>query len=447
MSFAVSTARIDITPTVMTEMAGYGCVSTPRRATGTYSPLHATAVVLWDDGSPNVIISMDVEGIPAAWHQALRPRLVALASWASSDIVLIGTHTHNAPMAPDAPDPYILYNATDMTACNTHWAQLSDNIVALVTAALAAPRVTVTLDYQFATQNWSFNRAGLSYTETDVPVLTARKPDGLPAVIFFSYGTHPVTAGQQTLWDGDFPSAAVAVIEAAIPGCVAAFLPGPAGDQDPVYPRSWAERNRHGASLGQAVVQKASAAGRAVTGPLMTSLSSVTAPLMLPTTPAEWATLRASYVARLTNPPHGDAWAVRHAQRMIAAIDAGSGWATSITLPTQVWKLSGSPTLRLGFVAGELTSGYGVLFRNRFNGTNGLYIGGYANECVCYTVADTFFPPYDTNGSYEGGWDTDAPNAGGGSMGIYGFMGHFRYYPQAGALEGLLVAALTTQLT
>jgi hypothetical protein len=96
-----------------------------------------------------------------------------------------------------------------------------------------------------------------------VPILTARRADGLPAVVLFSYGTHPVTAGEQTMWDGDFPSAAAAVIEAAIPGCVAVFLPGPAGDQDPAWPRSWAERNRHGASLGQAVVQKASAPGRA----------------------------------------------------------------------------------------------------------------------------------------------------------------------------------------
>jgi hypothetical protein len=181
-----------------------------------------------------------------------------------------------------------------------------------------------------------------------------------------------------------------------------------------------------------------------VNGPLLTSLSSVTAPLLLPTTPAGWATLRAAYVTRLAS---STPWVVRHAQSMIELIDAGSGWAASITLPTQVWKLSGSPKLRLAFVAGELLSGYGVLFRNRFNGTNGLFIGGYANEVPCYVPADTCFPPYDTNGSYEGGWDTDAPDAAGGAAGVYGLMGHFRYYPQTGALEGLLVNALTAQLT
>jgi hypothetical protein len=122
----------------MTEMGGYGCAMTPRRATGTYSPLHATAVVLWDDGTPNLLVSLDVGFIPPAWHQALRPRLLALAGWASSDIVLFATHTHNAPMALNTPDAYILHAATDLTACTEYWTRLADDIVTTTTAALAA---------------------------------------------------------------------------------------------------------------------------------------------------------------------------------------------------------------------------------------------------------------------------------------------------------------------
>src|SRR5689334_3979096 len=98
MAFAVSTARVDITPTQLAFMGGYG-TPTPRLATGTYSRLYARCAILWDDGSPNAIVSVDSEGFAQPWHRALRARLLPLAAWSSSDIVLLSTHTHNGPAA------------------------------------------------------------------------------------------------------------------------------------------------------------------------------------------------------------------------------------------------------------------------------------------------------------------------------------------------------------
>lgn len=424
------------------EMGGYG-VATPRMATGTYSPLYARVTVIWDP-SPRAIITLDAGTLPAAWSSALLIRLVALRSWSASDIVLLATHTHNAPMTPTDPDPWITYGATDLTACNVYWTELADTIVNLVDSALLSSHITVTLDYQATSQTWSASRTQpTTYNETTVPVLVARRSNGVPAAVLFGYGCHAVSAGSQTLWDGDYPSGACGVIEGAIPNCHAQFIPGPAGDQDPTYvPRGWANRNILSAHLGDAVVQAANVPGRALTGAITTSRSTVSLALQI----GSLASLRAGYAARLTNPAFAPyPLYTRHAQWAIDQIDAGAA-ATSITLPIQVWRL-GSPVLRLLFLGGEPVAGFGLWTRNHYGGTNGVVIAGNATNMTCYVVGDTFFPPYDSNGSYEGGWNSYDPGLAGESMCVYAHIGHFRCSPDPLAAEPVLLAAITAALT
>lgn len=431
---------MDITPAPM-EMGGY-YAATPRLATGTYSPLYARVVVLWDP-APQAIVTLDVGTLPAAWSAALLPRLLALSTWSMADIVLLGTHTHNAPMSPSDPDPWITYGATNLSVCNAYWAQLADIVVDLVTDALAQAQVVVTLDYQATSQSWSASRTQpTTYIESTVPVLVARRSTGVPAAVLFGYGCHPVTAGSQTLWDGDFPAGACAVIEGAIPNCHAQFIPGPAGDQDPTYtPRGWANRNILSAHLGDAVVKAASIAGRPLTGAITTSRSTASLALQI----GDWAALRAGYASRLNNPAFAAyPMYLRHAQWAIDQIDADTA-ATSITLPIQVWRL-GSPLLRLLFLGGEPASGFGLWARNHYGGTNGVVVVGYSTNTTCYVVGDTFFPPYDSNGSYEGGWNSYDPALAGESMCVYAHVGHFRYSPDPLAAEPVLLAAITAAL-
>ena len=436
----LATARTDITPAPMA-MGGYTS-PTPRMATGTYSPLYARVTVLRDP-APRAIVTLDVGTLPAAWSAALLARLVALTTWTSSDIVLLGTHTHNAPMSPSDPDPWITYGATDLTACTAYWTALADEVVELVTTALGGPQTAVTLDYQATSQSWSASRTQpATYTETTVPVLVARRTNGIPAAVLFGYGCHPVTAGSQTLFDGDYPSGACAVVEAAIPECHAQFIPGPAGDQDPTYvPRGWANRNILSARLGNEVVKTASVAGRALTGAITIARSSVNLALQA----SDLVGLRAGYASRLTNPAFAAyPLYLRHAQWAIDRIDAGSP-PTTITLPIQMWRL-GSPILRLLFLGGEPVSGFGLWVRNHYGGTSGIVLVGYATDTQCYVVGDTFFPPYDSNGSYEGGWNSYDPALAGESMCAYAHVGHFRYSPDPLAAEPVLLAALTAAL-
>lgn len=441
---AVSSAKIDITPRPGENpyMAGFG-VDVPRRATGTASPLYARCVILWDDGYPNAIVVSDVLGFSGPLHQSIRQQVVALNSqWVDSDVVLAAQHTHNGPVLPDELDPYISYNLTDLAPVNSYADALRTKIVNVVSTALNAPRVPCTLDYKVAQQAFSYNREGLSYRETAVPVLVARKSNGQPAAVVFSYGTHPVAGGSQALWDGDYPARACSVIESAIPGCFALFLLGPHGDQDPTGSPGWNLRSALGGQLGNAVVSAAVSAGRAVRGPIMTSLQRVDLPLDVTDTPANLAAVRAAYVVRRDNAALPGFYR-RHAETMIHEVDTHS-FATTVPLPLHVWKLQGSPMLRIALTGGELVSGYGVYLRNRYGGAAGIIVGGSADDVPSYVPSNELLPPIRSGGSYAGGWDPDFPGIAGGSMTVYRQIGHFK--AGTGGVESTLLAALTSAL-
>lgn len=447
MSFSVSTAKVDITPTLSTNpyLAGYGAQSSARVATSStpYAQLFARCLILWEDGKPHAIVTLDVLNIPRSVHLSVRPKILALASWWSADVILQATHTHNGPVLVDSLQPYLSYALSDLTLVRSYTAWLEQKIVDVVRTALNATKTAVTLDYHVTTSGIAFNRAGLPYVETAVPVLTARKSNGVPRAIIFSYGCHPIAAGMRTLYDGDFPAGACEYIESSISGCFPIYLQGTAGDQDPRGVWSWGLRDQYSEDLGRSAVDVASSAGRVLTGPLQTSYDEMSLPLDILNSTSNLAAVRSAFVTRMGNPQGQPAWYQRHAQVMVSRIDSNT-LETEIINPSHVWKLQGSPMLRIALTGGEVVSGYGVYFRNRYNGSNGLVIGGYANEVSCYIPSNEFLPPYMPSGSYEGGWDPDFPGIGGGNLTVYGHLARFK--AGSSGVEAAYINALNAQL-
>jgi hypothetical protein len=449
MAFKISTAKVVITPPPGANpyMGGYGVQSEPRVVLNDSpfkQPLYARCAILWDSGKPKAIVSLDILGIPRDVNKAVRPRLVALTSWTSADIVLVATHTHSGPaLSGNALNPYIAYDLVDLGLVDSYTAWLQDRIVDVVNDALKGAQTGVTVDYRVGSMNFAFNRAGLPTVETAVPVIAARGAKGKLRAILFSYGCHPVSAGWQEQWDGDYPAEACDVIEKAT-GAFALYIPGPAGDQDPSGARGWNLRTAQGKSLGDAVVSAAKTSGRTLSGPVTTKITEVQLPLDITATPENLAAVRSDFVTRMGNPSGQPAFYQRHAESMITRIDS-STYATAVPNPSQVWSIAASPALRMAFVGGELLSGYAAYFRARYGGTNGLFIGGYANETNSYVPANDLLPPLAPSwGSYEGGWDSDYAGIAGGSMTVYPQIAHFR--AGSSGVESAVINALTTQL-
>ena len=454
MSLAISTAKADITPPPGTPLAGFG-EDSPRLTTGATAPLYARCVILWDSGWPNVIVTCDTLAIPRAVNLALRAQIEPLGPPGTpighEDLAITATHTHNGGALTGELDPYIAYNVTPGSAADgaiqAYTAQLQASVVGCVQAALGAPQTPCTLDYQVTTQNFAYNREGLPYTETAVPVLAARDAStGALLALLFSYGAHPVAGGPQTVSDPDYPGAACAWIEAQHPGVFAQFLLGPAGDQDP-NGTSWSlgYAQSLGQGLGAAVLTAAGSPGRTVSGPIGTAYQDLTIPLDISTTASNLAAVRADYVVREGNMSL-PSWYRRHAQQMIGQIDAKS-FARSVNLPVQVWTLQGATPLYLALTGGELVSGYAVYLRGLHGGPQGIWVCGYANEDPAYIPSNELL----TSGGalhYACGWDTDYPGIAGGAMTVYGCLGHFKVPPCSASVdvEQILLGALAGML-
>ncbi|MEO3769280.1 hypothetical protein [Micromonospora sp. B9E7] len=440
----LSVGKVEITPPVGTYLAGYG-VDVPRRSTGTAAALFARCTILWHAGVPHVIVSADVLGFARGLHQSIRSQVLALGL-ASENFALTATHTHNGPVLPDKLDPFIAYamNSTVRAQVRAFGDQLATRIVQLVRDTLDGPRTACTLDYQVVKQNFSYNRESLPYVESDVPVLTARTPGGEPLAVLFSYGCHPVTAGSQTMFDPDYPGDAVTRIEQAT-GAFAQFLLGPAGDQNPAGARGWAQRSLRGAELAQAVTTALLRPGRPVAGPTTTHYREVSLPLDVTPTEDNLRDVSAAYAARfhdLSLPGYYQ----RHARQMSAQIDAGT-FATSIPVPVQSWRFTGSPDLRLLLAGGEIVSGYAVYFRARYGTSSQLLFAGYANEVSAYLPSDELLRRTAT---YAGGIDADFPGIAGGSMTVYGWLGHLKGKPTATSPDGveqILIGAIDAALS
>jgi neutral ceramidase len=417
-SLAVSTGAVDITPDIGYPMGGYG-VDTPRVSTGVNEPLMARCTILWDSGTPKVIVTADVLAFGRTLHQEIRARIIALGV-ASPNFVLTATHTHNGPVLVETLDPLITYNLLDLADVDAYSDALVADIQVLVHDTLAAARTTCTLDYVVADENFSYNREGLPYNEVDVPVLVARSLSGIPRAVLFGYGAHPVAASGQTLFDPDYPAEAIKQIEATAVGVFAQFLLGPAGDQNPVVIGDFGTANGWGADLGATVANAITNPDRSLTGPIQTSYQELTLPLDITDSVANLALVRNAYAVRAAR-PGVPGFERRHANLMIGEIDAHS-FATSVPLPLQIWRFGGTPGLRVVFCGGEVVSGYAVALRALCGGASQLWFNGYSNEIPCYIPTNDLLD----HPCYAGGLDMDSPGIAGGSMTIYHHLGHFR---------------------
>jgi hypothetical protein len=430
MALAISTGKVDITPPVGSIMAGYG-VDTPRVATGVNRPLRARCTIFWDDGWPNAIVTVDTLAFGRSLHINIRDRVAAIGI-PQGDFVLSTSHTHSGPATTEKLDPFIAYNAnaTHRTQISNLSTALADKIVQLVQDTYNATRVPCTLDYKVTTQNWSYNREGMSYRETDVPVLVARNSSGAPLAVLFSYGCHPVAGGSQTLLDPDYPGAAADRIESST-GALAQFILGPCGDQNPDGVFSLSYVDQLGQNLATAVTTAMATPGRALAGPILTGYSTVSLPLDITPTPGNMQVVKNIYQQRQQNYPSG--YHRRHAQTMIQQIDSNT-FATSVPLPIQVWKLSGAPGLRMVFSGGEVVSGFAVYMRSLYGGSSRLLYSTCCHETLCYIPSDELLRRGE---SYAGGFDADHPGIAGGSMTVYGYLGHFRGKPTASSPNGV----------
>ena len=91
-------ARVDITPPAGTPLAGYYHF---RGADGTHDPLHATAVVLEQDGTRAALVGLDLIGLRAEAVADARKLIADAVGIPPTHVMVWATHSHTGPVLTD----------------------------------------------------------------------------------------------------------------------------------------------------------------------------------------------------------------------------------------------------------------------------------------------------------------------------------------------------------
>ena len=207
-------AIVDITPPAGLAMSGFGARTAP--AIGARDPLTARAVAVDD----TAIVCADVIGL----HEESCARIRARCYLPEAKVVVSALHTHGGPVCMPGRLGAPLHS--------DYLARLEDGCVRAINAAVAA-RVAARLEFGAgADPGVARNRRHDGGTvDPALPVLRMVAGDGSVIAAVVAYACHPVVlASHNLLWTADYPGFVRAAIERSLPGAIALFLTGCAGE-------------------------------------------------------------------------------------------------------------------------------------------------------------------------------------------------------------------------
>jgi neutral ceramidase len=310
-AFRAGAARVDITPSIPTPLAGYppigiwqggptdhvGYTGRTGPFDGVHDPVFARALAVDDGSATAVLVALDVCVVERPFTE--RVRAVAAQRWQlpPEAIVLAASHNHSGPdysgtweVTPPTVEDFVL-----------------DRVVEAIDEALRQRRPARLGHVHTDLAGLTANRRDPSHpVDPRVPVLRIDAEDGTALAVLYSFACHPVTAGSANrLVSGEYPGVASAVVENALGG-VALFLNGCAGNINPrAFPyscgrnvvevsralsaarspldvRTLAEARRFGTVLGGTVLRAAAQTETSSGGEVRFSRREVDAPIKAP---------------------------------------------------------------------------------------------------------------------------------------------------------------------
>ena len=210
----VGVSKIEITPPPGLVMAGFAARNAP--SIGTHDPLTVRALVVGN----SALVTVDVIGIEAAMSRRARKR-----SCLADDVITIAaTHTHGAPNSMQGR----LWSKADPDFL----AALETGIVEAIDKAFISRRPASISGGNGSDPGFAKNRRHKDGAiDPVIPILRFDGLDGDPVAILVSYACHPVVlAADNLLLTGDYVHFVREDLEAALPGAMAIFATGCAGD-------------------------------------------------------------------------------------------------------------------------------------------------------------------------------------------------------------------------
>lgn len=402
----VGMARVDVTPSKLLWLAGYGARKHP--AEGTLHRLWAKALVIEDQhGQRAVIVTTDLIGDNFGREpvDAIGKRVYQRTGIERFRILLNFSHTHCGPVTRAGDGALVTYPLDDQQRAdvNAYTQTLEDRLVRLIEQACGTMR-PAKLAYGVGKATFAANRRGRykpnGPVDHTVPVLRVTDEDDRLVATLFGYACHTATLGGSFyLFNGDYAGFAQIAFEASHPSAMAMFMMGCGGDINPA-PRGTVElAEQHGKSLAAAVDQVLADDLLPVEGPLTVAFERVDVPFVDPPAKEELRKRRGE----------GNAYDQRLTDVLLKRLADRGSIETSYPCPVQVVRFGDD--LSLIALSGETVVDYALRIRKEFGGQR-VWIAGYSNEVFAYLPSERVL----AEGGYEGG----------GAMKYFGFHGPFK---------------------
>ncbi|HSB15319.1 MAG TPA: neutral/alkaline non-lysosomal ceramidase N-terminal domain-containing protein [Bryobacteraceae bacterium] len=239
--FEAGVARVEITPSTLLPMYGYGNRKGP--AVGYHDPLHAKALVLAAGSDRVAIVTLD---IGMFYSERLRRRVTD--ELGIPVLILASSHTHSGPSfiknREDAPDPsseqqaYLkeleekLFGIVKEASANMFPARIG-----LARGALRAGYNRLVLREDGRARANFDNREHVAYGPVDPEFVLLKIEDisGAARALLVHYACHAVVLqGSNRKYSADYPGVLQARVEEAMKGVQCMFVQGGAGDINPL---------------------------------------------------------------------------------------------------------------------------------------------------------------------------------------------------------------------
>ncbi len=278
-------AKAVITPPVGYPIGNWGLRQGVAR--GVHRDIHARSVVFKHDDTALAIVSLEIAGLTAETVQAIKARIFQVAAISADNVLLNFTHNHTSPdTIISLPKEWVTW---------TTW--LADQVAGCVFNALNQAVPSKVGSGLGSFNGWTVNRQYPDKPiDTELGVMRVDDDAGRPIARLVNFACHGVADGGQYLeWSGDFAGEMSADIESRLPGSVAVYLQGAAGD---IHPFDWWFGNTASEHLhthedtelfGRTLAKAALAVADDVSVAADVPLAVATAPVQLPRHQVNWS--------------------------------------------------------------------------------------------------------------------------------------------------------------
>lgn len=414
-------ARIDVTPTEPVRLSGYGNRATP--TSNVVHRLYARAMALKSaEGEPSVLVAVDSIGVPAVFTEKVAERLKKDRGIARERFVLAVTHSHTTPHLVGGLSNLFAVELTEeeTAAAERYTKSLADAIVKVAGEAVdnLAPgklafgqgEVDFAINRRVVRDGkWNgFGETPEGVVDRSVPMLRVVSPEGELRGLVCNYACHCTTLGPADEVCGDWAGYAASFVEADRPGVVALVTIGCGADANPRNRGKRETAIEYGRTLADEVLRLLGTELDPIEAAPTASFDHAVLPIEVPSEETVREQAKTDNVQQR-----------RHAERMLATLEAGGELRDSYPVPVQTWRFGDE--LAMVFLGGEVVADYSLRLKKEIDDARHVWVTAYANDVMAYVVSKRLRP--------EGGYEVDY------SMIYYGLPGRW-----AESAEDLLVA-------